>query len=493
MQRDGNLNAIEDHYKTFITEEDFAAIAAAGLNWVRIPLPFYAIEKWDGEPYLDRVAWTYFLKAIQWARKYGLRINVDLHSAPGSQNGWNHSGKLASQGFLAGTMGIANAQRTLNYIRIITEFISQPEYKNIVPFFGILNEPYSGANGGFIPDAAIKSFYAEAYRMIRDITGIGEGNGPVISINNAFIDPSSWSTFLPGADRLALDFHPYLVFGDQLTGTPDSIASQPCSQWSELFATSTSTLGITGAGEWSFAINDCGLYVNDVLKGARYEGNFSRPGDYPRIGSCAQWNDYTAWPAGTQQSLYNLGLAHMDALKDWFFWTWKIGPSLSGVVEAPFWSYKLALEQGWAPTDPRVGQGQCGTLGAPENTFSGALQPWQTGGAGAGDTPNLNQYVWPPTTIGGIPAASVNKLPQYTQTGSILSLPVPTFTQPDSSSTTVIGNGWANTADALPLYTPIAGCGYPDTWNAGTAMVAACIAARSDDNIPLATPTPPPR
>lgn len=37
-------------------------------------------------------------------------------------------------------MGIANAQRTLDYIRIITEFISQPEYRNVIPVFSIVNE-----------------------------------------------------------------------------------------------------------------------------------------------------------------------------------------------------------------------------------------------------------------------------------------------------------------------------------------------------------------
>lgn len=37
-------------------------------------------------------------------------------------------------------MGIANAQRALNYIRIITEFISQPEWQNVVQIFGIMNE-----------------------------------------------------------------------------------------------------------------------------------------------------------------------------------------------------------------------------------------------------------------------------------------------------------------------------------------------------------------
>ena len=83
----------------------------------------------------------YFLKAIQWARKYGLRINLDLHAAPGSQNGWNHSGRLGSVNFLYSVMGVANVQRTLSYIRTLTEFISQPQYKDVVPIFSILNEP----------------------------------------------------------------------------------------------------------------------------------------------------------------------------------------------------------------------------------------------------------------------------------------------------------------------------------------------------------------
>jgi glucan 1,3-beta-glucosidase len=46
-----------------------------------------------------------------------------------------------------GIMGIANAQRTLDYIRIITEFISQPEYRNVVPLFGIVNEALVGTIG----------------------------------------------------------------------------------------------------------------------------------------------------------------------------------------------------------------------------------------------------------------------------------------------------------------------------------------------------------
>jgi len=31
-----------------------------------------------------------------------------------------------------GVMGIANAQRTLSYLRTITQFVSQPQYSDVV-------------------------------------------------------------------------------------------------------------------------------------------------------------------------------------------------------------------------------------------------------------------------------------------------------------------------------------------------------------------------
>jgi len=55
--------------------------------------------------------------------------------------GYNHSGMYGYINFLTGVMGMANAQRTMNYIRIFTEFISQPEFRDVVPMFSIMNEP----------------------------------------------------------------------------------------------------------------------------------------------------------------------------------------------------------------------------------------------------------------------------------------------------------------------------------------------------------------
>jgi len=95
-----NLTAfMTDHYETFITEIDFARIAEAGLNWIRLPIPYWFIETYEDEPFLEGVGWTYFLKGIAWARKYGLRIELDLHAVPGSQNGQNHSGRIGTVGF----------------------------------------------------------------------------------------------------------------------------------------------------------------------------------------------------------------------------------------------------------------------------------------------------------------------------------------------------------------------------------------------------------
>lgn len=88
-----------EHYSTFIREEDIAQIAGAGLNWVRLPIPFWAIETWNdigvdsgsttpvAEPYLAKVCWQYILQVLSWCRKYGIRVNLDLHAVPGSQNG----------------------------------------------------------------------------------------------------------------------------------------------------------------------------------------------------------------------------------------------------------------------------------------------------------------------------------------------------------------------------------------------------------------------
>ncbi|KDQ11932.1 glycoside hydrolase family 5 protein [Botryobasidium botryosum FD-172 SS1] len=468
MAADGALaTTLENHYMTFITEEDFAQIAGAGLNYVRIPLPFWAIEVRDNEPFLPKVSWKYFLKAIQWARKYGLRINLDLHAVPGSQNGYNHSGKGGQINFLNGAMGFPNAQRTLDYIRILAEFISQPEYKNVVTMFGVLNEPLEGTIG----IVQMNSFYYQAHQIIRKAGGIGEGSGPWISMHNAWLGADTWANFMPGGDRLALDSHPYFTFDNPLAPPLSAHVSDPCKQWGGLINGSMSTFGMSYAGEWSNGWNDCGLFLNGVGAGTRYEGTF--PGSPATSqGNCKDWTDWASWTADTKSQIKQFAMSSMDAFGHSFFWTWKIANSTAGKVESPLWSYQLGLQNGWMPTDPREADGTCKNA----SPFGGLIAPpARTGGVGAGtiDPAWAASYsAWPPASINGAGAITA----AYTPMGPIPTLPVPTFTQPSGARATInTGSGWTNNADDTPMAVAAQGCTYPDSW-VPAGVVPACAA-----------------
>lgn len=57
------------------------------LNHVRIPIGYWAYQVAPGEPYIQGQH-EYLLKAIGWAGNNGLKVIVDLHGVPGSQNGY---------------------------------------------------------------------------------------------------------------------------------------------------------------------------------------------------------------------------------------------------------------------------------------------------------------------------------------------------------------------------------------------------------------------
>jgi glucan 1,3-beta-glucosidase len=122
------------------------------------------------------------------------------------------------------------------------------------------------------------------------------------------------------------------------------------------------------------------------------------------------------------------------------------------------------------PTDPRAANGVCGN----SNPWQPPLAPSQTGGSGAGQIPNSVslELAWPPTSISNAGAA-VTLLPHYTHTGTIPTLPTPTFT--NATNSIDVGDGWENPKDTLGLAVPIATCTYPSPWmESGFSSVAAC-------------------
>lgn len=68
------------------TQLTFPSVHCFRLNHVRIPIGYWAFEVGSGEPYIQGQL-PYLQKAVGWARNHGLKVIIDLHGAPGSQNG----------------------------------------------------------------------------------------------------------------------------------------------------------------------------------------------------------------------------------------------------------------------------------------------------------------------------------------------------------------------------------------------------------------------
>ena len=98
-----------------------------------------------------------------------------------------------------------------------------------------------------------------------------------------------------------------------------------------------------------------------------------------------------------------------------------------------------------------------------------------TGGAGAGviAAAQTAPYPYPPVTLES-PAYAASLLPSYTSTGSISTLPPPTYTNTKGAKINA-GDGWVDAQDTLSAPTPIAGCAYPNPWDAIDATLPAAV------------------
>ena len=91
---------LRSHWERFITREDFAWLAGVGINAVRIPLghwifgppyPYHPKYGADPHPFVDGGI-DVLDRALGWAAEFGLGVILDLHAAPGCQNGFDNGG-----------------------------------------------------------------------------------------------------------------------------------------------------------------------------------------------------------------------------------------------------------------------------------------------------------------------------------------------------------------------------------------------------------------
>lgn len=202
---------LERHYATFVTQDTIAQIRDAGFDHVRIPFSYWAVRTYPGDPYLAHTSWRYLLRAIEWCRHAGLRVSLDLHAVPGSQNGWNHSGHQGSIGWLNGTEGARNGDRALDIHRSLATFFAQPRYRNVLAIYGLVNEPFMLHMNA----TAVLDWNRRAVGLVR-AAGLA---WPWITFGDGFLVLSKWKTMMQDVDdRLLLDTHQYTILNNGQIG-----------------------------------------------------------------------------------------------------------------------------------------------------------------------------------------------------------------------------------------------------------------------------------
>lgn len=146
--------AIKKHRDTFIQESDFVWLRDNGIDAIRLPIGYWIFESSDSlVPQVRYVDW-----AMKMAHAYNIKVIIDLHGLKGSQNGYDHSGKVGkSEWFKHATY----RDDTLHVLAAIAE-----RYKDDPQLWGIqiINEPKFG-----LLHFKLRSFYKKAYRVLEGI------------------------------------------------------------------------------------------------------------------------------------------------------------------------------------------------------------------------------------------------------------------------------------------------------------------------------------
>ena len=222
LSRDSYEARIKVHRSEYISERDFATIARIGLNTVRIPIPYFIYG--DRPPFIGCI--EELDKAFNWAEKYGLKILIDLHTVPMSQNGFDNGG-------ISGVCRWSQLPDEVDFVVDLLEKLAK-RYGQREGLWGIepLNEPiteplWSAMNvqerypfvdpklaEGSAPNTLefLRDFYTRAYDAIKP--NLGEDK--VVVFHDAF-QLKAWKDFLTQekfAGNVVLDTHQYLMIAE---------------------------------------------------------------------------------------------------------------------------------------------------------------------------------------------------------------------------------------------------------------------------------------
>lgn len=311
------------HWRDFIGHADFEWIAACGLNAVRIPVghwilgpPYPAHPSYDGSPAPFVTGGIDVLdQAMDWAAAAGLQVLIDLHAAPGCQNGFDNGGLLGICDWASRAEYLDHSVELLG--RLARRYRSHPALGGIE----VLNEPRWDVPTGLLAD-----YYRRAHAAIR-----AEIPDPAVAVvfHDGFRPAPQFRPLLDPADTpgAVWDIHRYQCFERaDLDLDVHGHLVKTATEWAGDVRRLPGETGLPLiVGEWSL-----GLDLKVVSLWA--------PGPY----------DHALDPLDRLQhdaALRAYGAAQLLAFepsRGWFFWSYR-------TETTPAWCFRDCVARGWLP------------------------------------------------------------------------------------------------------------------------------------------------
>ncbi|GIZ37024.1 hypothetical protein CKM354_000048700 [Cercospora kikuchii] len=309
------------HWETYFTEADVRKIASWGINALRIPVGYWSYDN-SGTPYITG-ADAYLEKAIGWARTHGLKVVVDCHGSPGSQNGFDNSGQSGNIRWQSGD----NLDKSISVLKIIAQKYGSKEYADVVLGLQLVNEPASWGDNNF---DITKEWTQKAYHAVR---AAATNPNLLVVMHDSFKGPWSWvdvgqalnGNALKSEATFSIDTHLYQnqQNGDSWLNQDQHI--QKACDWTQTDLLPAQASLPVFIGEFSAQTNICAFPNGSTVAGSKCDVDGCQ---------CSCNVDVAYWKPWLVNATRKFLEAELDAFEHssqaWFMWSYK-GPGAWGL------------------------------------------------------------------------------------------------------------------------------------------------------------------
>ncbi|XP_057972499.1 probable glucan 1,3-beta-glucosidase A isoform X2 [Malania oleifera] len=237
---DKATKVLKRHRNSFITVDDFEFLHKHGINAVRIPVGWWiAFDPSPRAPFIGG-SLTALDNAFSWAQAYNIKCIIDLHAAPGSQNGMEHS--ASRDGSTDWSTSSDYISKTLDVIDFLaSRYADHPALLGIE----LLNEPSAAT----VPLDILVSYYKQGYEIVRKHSPTAY---VIICQRIGNADPSELYQANVGSYNIVVDLHYYNLFDNFFINmnSTDNIEFIFKSRQAQLRALNSANGPLLFIGEW---------------------------------------------------------------------------------------------------------------------------------------------------------------------------------------------------------------------------------------------------